>query len=43
MTNEVITKIPICANSMVDKSRFLKRKPNKNSVLNKINAKLFIY
>ena len=43
MTNKVIREASRCANCMVDKSRFLKQKPNKKSNLNKINPKLFIY
>ena len=43
MTNKVIGEKSICANCMVDKSKFLKQKHNKKTNWNKINAKFFIY
>ena len=43
MTNKVVREKLICANFMVEKLRFFKKKPNKKSGRNKINPKLFIY
>ena len=43
MTNKVITEKSRCANCVAKKLRFLKRKSNKKSNLNKLNPKLFKY
>ena len=42
MLDKVIRDKSRCANCTSDKSRFLKRKPNKKSIWNNINPKIFI-
>ena len=42
MTNKVIRQVSKCANCIAEKSRFLTKRSNEKSVLDKINPTLFI-
>ena len=42
-SNKVVRQTSKCANCLAKKTRFLKQKPHKKSISNKINLKLVIY